>query len=79
MDWLTDLYGLFGAKRPVLSLCLVVVVGAIATGLFWTFLGFQWNKKNALSAGQQPSISAPNGNHNQNIQKNDGTATQINK
>jgi hypothetical protein len=44
-------------------------------------LGFAfeaWHKKNVPVPGQQPSFSVTDGNHNQNIQKNDGTATQKN-
>lgn len=79
MDILINIYGWVGAKRPILSLCVVTIVGAALFGLSWMFLGFQWNQKNAAKKEQHPTIFAPEGSHNQNIQKNNGTAIQENK
>ena len=52
-----------------------------AVAILIIVLGFAfeaWHKKNVPVPGQQPSFSVTDGNHNQNIQKNDGTAIQKN-
>jgi hypothetical protein len=35
-DPLRDLYGAFGAARPFLSLCVLMILGAVAAGGFWS-------------------------------------------
>ncbi len=74
MEWLVKLYGYFGAKAPIGSLCVVTLLA----GLFWQFLGYQWKQ---VRKGDSIPVQAtsPAGDHNQNIQRNDGTATQINE
>jgi hypothetical protein len=75
-NWLIDAYGALGSQHPRISLCVIALLGALIFGLGWKVLGYQWEQKKAAEAKQ--AISYPDGNHNQNIQTNNGTAVQNN-
>ncbi len=80
MDWLIDFYGFFGAKHQRASLIVVTLLGACITGLFWKFLGSQWERRiQFVTPAVQPSPSSTiDGNHNQKMGENNGTAIQNN-
>jgi hypothetical protein len=44
MEWLKAFYGAVGANYPLLSLIIVAVIGAIASGAVWWVVGEQYQK-----------------------------------
>ena len=44
MEWLKTIYGAFGVRHPVLSLIIVMMIGAIALGGLWKLGAYQYQK-----------------------------------
>ena len=60
MDWYKNLYEVFGASYPRLSIAVAAVVGAIVFGAGWWLIGKQYTKDRALPRVQaEAADSAP--------------------
>lgn len=69
------------SQRQSSAIVRLMLKHGFAVAILVIVLGFafEWHKKNVPAPRQQPSFSVTGGDHDQNIQKNDGTATQKNE
>ncbi len=73
LAWLIKVYGALGSRHPILSLIIVAIISAGLGAVAWQTLGYAWAQQEKQSAPLQP------GNHNQNVDINNGIMNQENK